>query len=199
MNDKNLINNYLKKMYEIYQKDSFSSFCDKILSYNIRIGDHRKSISNTTDVVFSSVLNEITSKGVNFKYKNLENYFELNINIDSGNTKKFDIVLDIPVFTDNYEKISNILVNFLVANSVSCYIYFYKFNVNSLLKIKVCDYYVANEIISYFVKNNELNNEIKSRTLAILYQRNLIGLYKELSNFNFKSFYIKNLFERFFF
>ena len=197
MNDKNLINNYLKNIYEFYIKNDFNSYCDKVLSYNIKIGDHRKDISKITEKVFTNILNDITNKGINFKYKNLENRYELYINTDTVAYKKYNVVLDIPVFIDNFDKISNIIINFLIANNVKCYISLYKLNINTLLKINVDDYYVANEIISYFVKNNELNNEVKSRTLAILYQRNLIGLYKELNTFNFKSFYIKNLYEYF--
>ena len=44
MNKKELLENYLKKLYKIYEEKNFDFFVNTILSYNIRIGDNNKNI-----------------------------------------------------------------------------------------------------------------------------------------------------------
>ena len=56
MNKKELLENYLKKLYKIYEEKNFDFFVNTILSYNIRIGDYNKNIFNISKKIFDEIL-----------------------------------------------------------------------------------------------------------------------------------------------
>ena len=44
MEEKKEIENYLKNLYDFYEKSNYKYFVEKCLSFNIKIGDYNKSI-----------------------------------------------------------------------------------------------------------------------------------------------------------
>ena len=79
MNKKELLENYLKKLYKIYEEKNFDFFVNTILSYNIRIGDYNKNIFNISKKIFDEILLQLPESKAKFSYKEFNNYYKINI------------------------------------------------------------------------------------------------------------------------
>ena len=79
MNKKELLENYLKKMYIIYIEKDFNEFVNTILSYNIRIGDYKKDISSISKSIFDEILVLLPESKAKFSYKEFNNFYKINI------------------------------------------------------------------------------------------------------------------------
>lgn len=192
MEQKNNFESYLKTMFEYYKDNNFESFVNKILSYNIAIGSYKKDISIISKKIFTDLLKLDFNKNYVI-YNEYDNYFYIE-NIDDKKNKKHNILLDIPVFEDNYEFIANSLVKYCFENNINFSIKLNKKLKNTIFQMRVFKVIDANKIIDYFTKSEEISKLVKSRTLPFLYQINLIGVYTEISPYSFKNIYIKYLY-----
>lgn len=197
MEEKTRINNFIKDMYVIYSKNNFNFFVEKCLNYNIKIGNYKKNIIQLSKKVFSKIIAQCTENKAKIEYKELKFSFNLSVKKIDNNINTERVILDIPVFEDNYEKIATILTNFLIQEKIEFSIYLYKLIKNSFFKISFSNYNDAKKVVNYFLINEELVKEIKSRCVQFLYQENLIGIYSEIKPYNFKNFYILNLYKFF--
>lgn len=193
MEQKTNLENYLKNMFEYYKDNNFESFINKILSYNIAIGSYKKDISIISKKIFNDLLKLDFNK--NFvTYNEYNSYFYIE-NIDDKKNKRHDILLDIPIFEDNYEFIANSLVKYCFENNINFSIKLNKKLKNTIFQMRVYKVIDANKIIDYFTKSEEISKLVKSRTLPFLYQTNLIGVYTEISPYSFKNIFIKYLYQ----
>ena len=194
MNKVEELNNYLKNMYNFYEKNNFKFFFEKCMNYNIKIGDYGKDIDLLSRKVFTSVLNAMPQESVKFEYKNYVNYYYLGVfNLDN-NKVKYNIIVDIPVFEDNYERIALKILKFLLDNKVNFSMKFYKKLKNSFFKILFEDLSQLKLFVNYFGNNEEIVNETKSRVLPFLNSINLLGIYTEVSPYSFKNYFICQLY-----
>lgn len=192
------IENYLKILYDFYKKSSFKFFVEKCLSFNIKIGDYNKNIDNLSKKVFNSVLNSLSRIENKVEYKETRFFYYLNVKSVDNNKFKSNIILDIPVFEDNYEKIALNILNYLILNEFNFKMKFYKTMKNSFFKVILEDASQCKRFVEYFNMNSEINSETRSRVIPFLYSYSLLGIYTEIEPYSFKNFYIKHLYEYFF-
>ena len=101
------------------------------------------------------------------------------------------------MFIENYEKITNNLIKFLIENKINSYIKLQKVSQNALLEIRVDNETEAKKIVNHFKTNKEIVQEIKSRVVPFLPEDNLLGFSYEYKPYNFKNFYYVCLYEYF--
>lgn len=197
MNKKELLENYLKKLYKIYIEKDFNEFVNTILSYNIRIGDYKKDISSISKKIFDEILVLLPESKAKFSYKEFTNFYKINIIYKEYNDPTPKVIIDVPVFIENYEKITNNLIKFLIENKINSYIKLQKVSQNALLEIRVDNETEAKKIVNHFKTNKEIVEEIKSRVVPFLPEENLLGFSYEYKPYNFKNFYYVCLYEYF--
>ncbi len=197
MNKKELLENYLKKLYKIYIEKDFNEFVNTILSYNIRIGDYKKDISSLAKKIFDEVLLLLPESKAKFSYKEFNNFYKINIIYKVYNDPTPKVIIDVPVFIENYEKITLNLINFLIENKINSYVKLQKKSQNALLEIRVDNETEAIKITNHFKNNKEIVEEIKSRVVPFLPEDNLLGFSYEYKPYNFKNFYYVCLYEYF--
>lgn len=197
MNKKELLENYLKKLYKIYIEKDFNEFVNTILSYNIRIGDYKKDISSISKKIFDEILVLLPESKAKFSYKEFINFYKINIIYKEYNDPTPKVIIDVPVFIENYEKITNNLIKFLLENKINSYIKLQKVSQNALLEIRVDNEAEAKKIVNHFKTNKEIVQEIKSRVVPFLPEDNLLGFSYEYKPYNFKNFYYVCLYEYF--
>ena len=197
MNKKELLENYLKKLYKIYIEKDFNEFVNTILSYNIRIGDYKKDISSISKKIFDEILVLLPESKAKFSYKEFTNFYKINIIYKEYNDPTPKVIIDVPVFIENYEKITNNLIKFLIENKINSYIKLQKVSQNALLEIRVDNEAEAKKIVNHFKTNKEIVQEIKSRVVPFLPEDNLLGFSYEYKPYNFKNFYYVCLYEYF--
>ena len=114
-----------------------------------------------------------------------------------NNKFKNNIIIDIPVFEDNYEKITLNIINYLIEHRFNFSFKFYKLLKNSYFKLIFEDVGQCKSFCEYFNMNNEINSCILSRCIPFINNYNLLGIYTEIEPFSFKNFYIKYLYQYF--
>ena len=197
MNKKELLENYLKKMYIIYIEKDFNEFVNTILSYNIRIGDYKKDISSISKSIFDEILVLLPESKAKFSYKEFNNFYKINIIYKVYNDPTPKVIIDVPLFIENYKKIIINLTKFLIENKINSYIKLQKVSQNALLEIRVDNESEAIKIVNHFKNNKEIVDEIKSRVVPFLPESNLLGFSYEYKPYNFKNFYYFCLYEYF--
>lgn len=197
MNKKELLENYLKKMYIIYIEKDFNEFVNTILSYNIRIGDYKKDISSISKSIFDEILVLLPESKAKFSYKEFNNFYKINIIYKVYNDPTPKVIIDVPLFIENYKKITINLTKFLIENKINSYIKLQKVSQNALLEIRVDNESEAIKIVNHFKNNKEIVDEIKSRVVPFLPESNLLGFSYEYKPYNFKNFYYVCLYEYF--
>lgn len=189
MNKKELLENYLKKLYKIYEEKNFDFFVNTILSYNIRIGDYNKNIFNISKKIFDEILLQLPESKAKFSYKEFNNYYKINIIYNVYNDPTPKVIIDVPLFIENYEKITINLTNFLIKNKINSYIKLQKLLKNPLLEIRVDNENEAKKVVNHFKTDEVISKEIKSRVIPFLPEDNLLGFSYEYKPYNFKNFY----------
>ena len=189
MNKKELLENYLKKLYKIYEEKNFDTFVNTILSYNIRIGDYNKNISTISKKIFDKILLLLPESKAKFSYKDFNNFYKINIIYNVYNDPTPKVIIDVPVFIENYEKIAINLTNFLIKNKINSYIKLQKISKNPLLEIRVDNEKEAIKIVNHFKTDEVIKDEIKSRVIPFLPEDSLLGFSYEYRPYNFKNFY----------
>jgi len=164
------------------------------MDYNIKIGEYGKDIVLLSRKVFTSVLNAMPQESIKFEYKNYINYYYLNVFNLQNNKVKYNIIVDVPVFEDNYERIALKCLKFLVDNKINFSMKFYKKLKNSFFKICFEDLSQLKMFVNYFGKGEEFVSETKSRVLPFLNSINLLGIYTEIYPFSFKNYFIFQLY-----
>ncbi len=197
MNKKELLENYLKKLYKIYVEKNFDEFVNTILSYNIRIGDYKKDISSITKKIFDEILVMLPQSKAKFSYKEFNNFYKINMIYKVYNDPTPKVIIDVPVFIENYEKITLNLISFLIENKINSYVKLQKISKNSLLEIRIDNENEALKIVGHFKNNKEIVEEIKSRVVPFLPEDNLLGFSYEYKPYNFKNFYYVCLYDYF--
>lgn len=189
MNKKDLLENYLKKLYKIYNEKNFDTFVNTILSYNIRIGDYNKNILPISKKIFDEILLLLPESKAKFSYKEFNNFYKINVIYNIYNDPTPKVIIDVPVFIENYEKITINLVNFLIKNKINSYIKLQKVSKNPLLEIRVDNDIEAKKVVNHFRIDEFISSEIKSRVIPFLPEDNLLGFSYEYKPYNFKNFY----------
>ena len=197
MNKKNEIENFLNNLYDFYKKSNYKFFMEKSLSFNIKIGDYNKNISSLSNKVFNCVLNSLSGIECKKEYREYKYYYYLNVNLLQNNKFKNKIIVDIPVFEDNYEKIALIITNYLIEHKYNFSFKFYKLLKNSFFKVIFEDIVQCKSFCEFFNINGEVNSLVLSRCLPFLNNSYLLGIYTDVEPFSFKNFYIKYLYQYF--
>lgn len=193
--DKMQIENYFKNIYTIYEQKSFQEFVETCLSYNVRIGDYNKNIIQISKKIFEQILSILPESKSKFSYKEFKFSYKINLEYNLRNNPTPEVIIDVPVFENNYEKITIKLLNFFIENKINSKIKLMKVVRNPLLQIRVDDVDDAKRIIKFFKEDEEIENEVKSRVIPILPQVNLLGISAEYRPYNFKNFYFIYLYE----
>ena len=195
MNKKNEVENFLNILYEFYKKSNYKFFVEKCLSFNVKIGDYNKNISVLSNKVFNNVLNSLSGIECKKEYKETRFYYHLCVNLIENNKFKNNIIVDVPVFEDNYEKIALNITNYLVEHKFNFSLRFYKLLKNSYFKVIFEDIGHCKAFCDYFNMNSEINSLVLSRCIPFLNNHNLLAIYTEIEPFSFKNFYIKYLYQ----
>ena len=194
--NKQEIEEYLKKLYTIYEQKNFDEFVSTCLSYNVRIGDYQKNISNLTKKVFDKILSVLPSSKSKFSYKEFIYSYKINLEYKSVNSVS-EVIIDVPVFENNYETITLRILNFLIENQINSKIKLMKIVKNSILQVRIYDVDDTKKFIDYFKNDEIISKEVKSRVFPLLPQTNLLGIYTEYRPYDFKNFSILYLYEFF--
>lgn len=194
--NKQEIKEYLKKLYTIYEQKNFDEFVSTCLSYNVRIGDYQKNISNLTKKVFDKILSVLPSSKSKFSYKEFIYSYKINLEYKSVNSVS-EVIIDVPVFENNYETITLRILNFLIENQINSKIKLMKIVKNSILQVRIYDVDDTKKFIDYFKNDEIISKEVKSRVFPLLPQTNLLGIYTEYRPYDFKNFSILYLYEFF--
>lgn len=197
MNNIEIYNKYLKNLFDIFIKRDFETVINTCLSYNIKLGDYNKDITSVSKKVFNEIINVLSNSKIKLSYKDYKDSYRINAVFKEKNHFFPSIVLDIPVFLDNYEKITLLLIEYMLSNKINFNIKLRKKYKNSILEIKIDSYDEANRVIDFFGSDPVICEEIKSRVTPILFQKNLIGIYSEYKPYSFKNYFFVNLIEYF--
>ena len=195
MNQKEILKKYLITLYEIYKKNNYENFNNYCYSYNIKIGNYNKKINSLSKKVFDAIIAFLTENKVKNAYKEYNNFYKVSAYFVKNNYPTPKVSMDIPVFEENYQIISLLLVQFMAENNINFNIKLLKNHKNPIFEIKVDDVLSAKKIINEFESNEKIKNEIKSRVMPFIPQINLIGIYYDYKPYNFKCFLIKTLYE----
>ena len=195
--DRMQIENYFKKLYTIYEQKNFEEFINTCLSFNVKIGDLNKNIIQITKKIFEQILSILPESKAKFSYKEFKYSYKINLEYNLQNVSIPDIIIDVPVFENNYEKITIKILNFLIENKMNSKIKLMKVVKNPLLQIRVDNVNNAKKIINYFKNDDDIDNEVKSRIIPFIPQTNLLGISSEYRPYNFKNFYFVLLYEYF--
>lgn len=197
MNNKEILEKYLINLFNIYKDKNFGEFIDLCLNYNIRIGDYKKNISNESKKVFDSILEILPSSKPRLSYKEFINSYKINVVYTYVNESTPKVIMDIPVFLENYEKIILRIIQMLVKERINFNIKLLKEYKNPIVQLKVDNINVAKKINDYFINDEIIKEEVKSRVLPFLPQFGFIGYSLEYKPFNFKNFYFLYLYKFF--
>ena len=195
MNKKNEVEKFLNTLYEFYKKSNFNFFVEKCLSFNIKIGDYNKNISSLSNKVFNNVLNSISGIDCKKEYRETKSCYYLNVNLIQNNKFKNNIIVDVPVFEDNYEIVALNITKYLVDHRFNFSLKFYKLLKNSYFRVIFEDIGQCKSFCDYFNMNGEINKLVLSRCIPFLNNHNLLAIYTEIEPFSFKNFYIKYLYQ----
>ena len=194
MDKKSELKNYLNFMYEFYKNSNYNYFVEKCLNYNIKINDYNKNIDKLSKNIFLMLLDNVDKSISKIKYNECRFYYNLSIFHSDNVNYNSSIILDIPVFEDNYEKIALNLFNYFIENSFDFTMKFYKILKNDYFKVVLYNINDCKKFIEYFASNKEIKEQVKSRVLPFLYSINLLGIYTEIYPYSFKNFFIKYLY-----
>lgn len=194
MEEKKEIENYLKKLYEFYEKSNYKYFVEKCLSFNIKIGDYNKNISSLSKKVYEGILNSLNNSDCRTEYRETNYYYYLKLEYSNAPSCVNKIIVDIPVFEENYEYAANLIYKYLDSNKFNFSMKFYKLMKNSYFKIEFYDFSQFKRFSDFFNMNTEINSFVKSRVIPFLNTCNYLGVYTEVLPYSFKNFYIKNLY-----
>lgn len=195
--DRMQIENYFKKLYTIYEQKNFEEFINTSLSFNVKIGDLNKNINQITKKIFEQILSILPESKAKFSYKEFKYSYKINLEYNLQNVSIPDVIIDVPVFENNYEKITIKILNFLIDNKINSKIKLMKVVKNPLLQIRVDNINNAKKIINFFKNDNDIGNEVKSRIVPFIPQINLLGISSEYRPYNFRNFYMLLLYEYF--
>lgn len=137
--DRMQIENYFKNIYTIYEQKSFQEFVENCLSYNVRIGDYNKNIIQISKKIFEQILSILPESKSKFSYKEFKFSYKINLEYNLRNNPTPEVIIDVPVFENNYEKITIKLLNFFIENKINSKIKLMKVVKNPLLQIRVDD------------------------------------------------------------
>lgn len=197
MNKREDIENYILDLYRKTKNLNFEKFIETVFHYNVKIGDYDKPlVFDLQKYLFESIKADISVKP-EIKYWDTNEWSNSFILFDKYFKYYNKIVLDFPIFDYDLEKVCPTIINFIVYNSITAKISVHKKIKNPSLKIEIYDMNDANKLIDFFETNNKISNIVKSRVLPFLIQKNYIGIYREYDPYDFKNFYIKNLYEYF--
>ena len=126
MDKKSELKNYLNFMYEFYKNSNYNYFVEKCLNYNIKINDYNKNIDKLSKNIYLMLLDNVDKSISKIKYNECRFYYNLSIFHSDNANYNSSIILDIPVFEDNYEKIALNLFNYFIENSFDFTMKFYK-------------------------------------------------------------------------
>jgi hypothetical protein len=104
------------------------------------------------------------------------------------------IIVDIPIFEENYEYVAKLIFNYLNENKINFAMKFYKLLKNSFFKLEFYDIGQFKRFSEFFNMNSDINSVVKSRVLPFLNKSHYLGVYTEVIPYSFKNFYIKNLY-----
>ena len=194
MEEKKEIENYLKNLYEFYEKSNYKYFVEKCLSFNIKIGDYNKNISSLSKKVYEFILNQLLVNNSRVEYKECNSYYYLNVLYSDNKFLDNNIIVDIPLFEENYEHVANIIFSYLNDNKINFSMKFYKLLKNSFFKIVFYDVGQFKRFSDFFNMNSEIVATVKSRVIPFLNKTNYLGIYTEIEPYSFKNFYLKNLY-----
>lgn len=197
MNNKEILEKYLINLFNIYRDKSFDDFINLCLNYNIRIGDYKKNISLESKKVFDSILEILPSSKPRLSYKEFIHSYKINVIYTYENESTSKVIMDIPVFLENYHKIVIRMVEFLIKERINFNIKLMKEYKNPIVQFKLDNINIAKKVNDFFIKDEIIKNEVKSRVLPFLPQFGLIGYSLEYKPFNFKNFYFLNLYKFF--
>ena len=139
MQQKETLENFLKRLFIVYKEKNMNYFFDECYKYNIDIRKYKKDISSLTKKLFDNILNILPESKARFSYKEFDYFYKINLEFTKYNSPTPDITMDIPVFDDNLEKISNILVKFIIDNKINSTIKINKIYKNSILELNVSE------------------------------------------------------------
>lgn len=195
-NNKVLLEEYIKKLFNTYINHSYSDFYNIALNYNIKIGDYNIDIEKQSKNLLNKIISLINNNNAVISYKEFNNFFKLNVKFNENNNF-YQPIIDIPVFLDNYEKICIEITKYLISNKYNFNYRFRKKYRNSILELRVDNINVALEITKLFENNDILKNTIKSRVLPFLLQKNLLGFSMEYKPYNLKNYFLRTLVDYF--
>lgn len=197
MNNKDDIENYLIELYRKTKNYNFDKFVETIFHYNVKIGDYKKPISFDLQNLMFELLNEEYDIKPEVRYWNNSNWSNVFILFNRFFKYYNKVILDFPIFDYDLNIACPPIIKYIIYNKITAKVSVHKKIKNPSLKIELYDINDANNIIDFFESNRKTNSLIKSRVVPFLIQKNLIGIYREYSPFDFKNYYIKNLYEYF--
>lgn len=189
------IEEYFKKLFTVYKQNNFENFVNYCLSYNVRIGDFNKNIIQISKKIFEQILSVLPESKAKFSYKEFKFSYKINLEYNISNSSIPDIIIDVPVFENNYEIITLKLLNFFIENKINVKIKLMKVVKNPLLQLRLDNVEHAKKVIEFFKNDETINNEVKSRVIPFLPEINLLGISSEYRPYNFKNFYFIYLYE----
>lgn len=197
MNQKKILENYLKEMFEIYKKNNFEEFVNYYYNYNIELGHFKKKIFGISEKIYLSILSILTENKANFTHIETNNNYKVNVVYLYKNYSTPKAIISVPLFEENYEKITKLIFLFLIKEKENFNFKLNKIKKNPLLEIKVDDINIAKKIVDLFEFEQNFKNETYSRISPFIPQKNLIGISCDYKPYNYNSFYIKYLYEFF--
>ena len=197
MNTKEDIENYFLELYRKTKNYSYEKFLETVYHYNVSIGDYNKPIFfDLQKTIFEALKQDINVKP-EIKYWDSLGWTNTFILFNKFFNYYNRVILDFPIFNYDMDKICPTIINFIIYNSITCKISVHKNNKNPVFKIEVYDIKDANRLIDFFESNNKIKNIVKSRVFPLLIQKYYIGIYREYDPYDFKSTYLRYLYEFF--
>ncbi len=187
---KNELLNYLIKCFEVYKDNNYEFLLDYVNSYNCRLNEYEKNISNVTNNIFKSITNVLSYKKIKYSYKESNKSIKINLIFSNNNYPTTPTNIIVPVFVENFLRISIKLINYLIDNKIDCNIKLSKINKIDLFVISIYDFKKAKEFMIYYSNDKEMSNDIKNKNNPLFLTYFGLSVYTCIKPFNFLDLYL---------
>lgn len=182
--ENNLINNF-KNLYNIFHNHGFDYLMNYCYSYSIKDNEYLKDISKIATMILNNTIKLLEENRIKYSFKEENKLIKINIIFSYKNYPSSKAKVILPVFAENYLKVSSNITKYIIANKINCSLKILKQNRNDILSIYFFDFNDAEKFTSYYVNNDELKKDIKRKIINIIPQQYDLGICTEINPYNY--------------
>lgn len=196
MGQKDKLNDYLLKLFEIYNSNSIREVYDMFLKYNVMINEYNKDISKQVSEISNSI-KIINDNKNNIVVEDNNNSLSIKCTFKYKNNPTNKLRLLIPIFVENLNKIVEESIKFFFEDKINFKVIIKKNVANDTLCIFLDNYADYKSYERFFNTNEFIKNIIKSFCVPIMPFDDRIGVTEEIYPINYFNIFFHYLIQFF--